>query len=279
MKPPCRVAEGTIRLGCVEIPFSFRLPRCGISVPGLRPGPFTLWLERLDTYECLLVEALPSREAQLHLKDERDKWTMWSLGKIPDSGVRYCPIVEFRDSLLSSRLHAAQLGVSVTGGQPVWLDCFVASAERIREVMPVAPEDCKAFELPGVGAVLRGISSAFERTIDSLTVSAEALASPLGRYIADCAVCIARLDGTRVECDSRIESFASAGVTGALQWFEEQRSIGGSKAVLHSAEVTFPDLNLIPIKRLRERLQLRIDEARLWTLPGTPLKVSDSRPS
>jgi hypothetical protein len=265
VKPPCRVAEGTVKLDSVEVAFSLRLPRCGVSVPGLRLGPTTLWLERLDQYEGLLVEALPRREARLHLKDGQDQWMMWSLGQMPDSGVRYCRTVEFRDSLLSSTLHAARLGVSVTGGQPVWLDCFVASAKRIREVMPLAAEECAGFELPGVGIVLKELSRAFDQKIDSLTLPAEVLTSPVGEYIADCAICIARLDGTRVDCDLRIDSFASAGVTGVLQWFEEYRLAGGRKSVPNSAEGASPDLSLIPIKRLREPLQLRLDEAQLWS--------------
>jgi hypothetical protein len=270
VKPPSRVAEGTLRLGHIEIPFSFRLPRCGVSMPRQPQGPFTLWVERVDEYDSLLIEALPGREGHLLLKDEREAWTLWSVGQIPESGVRRCLIVEFRDSLLSSNLHAARMGVSVTGGQPVWLDSFVASAKRIREVLPTAAEDCEVFELPVLGTVLREIRAAFDRTVDSLKVPVEALASPIGQYIADCLISTAVVDGTTIECAARIESYASADLTKVLRWFEQRYQKDGLAQVPSAAEVTFPGLSLIPIKRLRERLQQRIDQEQLWAdIAGT----------
>ena len=265
VRPPCRVAEGTLTIDSVEIPFSFRLPRCGVSMPGLRLGPFTLWVDRVDEYRSLLVEALPGREAHLHLKDERDAWKLWTLGIVPESGVRNCQILEFRDSLLSSKVHAAQLGVSVTGGQPVWLDGFVASAKRIREVLSLAAEDCKSFELPLVGPVLREIRTAFDRRIDRLEVPVEVLKSPVGQYIADCALSLAKLDRIKIDCDSSIDSYASPEVLAILLWIEKMQSESVVESQALGADVTFPDLSPLPIKRLRDRLQLQIDKARFWS--------------
>jgi hypothetical protein len=284
LQPGFRVAEGTIRISNLRVPFSIPVPRTAIYAPGVGHNVPVIWIDE-EPRHALLAWALPGEPAALELQDQDGSWKLWDIGVIPSSGRRELTTGAFRDYLLEAQFAAAQLGLRVRQ-KTNWSHIYLVSSKRIEALLPKAVAGWTAFEIPVIGPLLMHLHFLHERRLDRIDIDERVLETALGRYVADCAFSAEAIDGTAVVGPKNLREHCSLELQETIK-----ELLSCADGVKHEPESQpAPDFSRIPVKRIREIAEanwdksnraLRIGEMVLeWRTEVTaPLSAAPSRVS
>ena len=198
LKGGVRVAEATVVVSDIRILFSIPVHRTAIYAPGVRKDIPVIWIEDKPR-QVLQLMAVGGGCATLELQDQDGSWSLFDIGNMPSSGRDEVSTNAFRDSLQGATFPAARLGVRVNN-KHYWSELFFASAKWIKASLPKATAGWTAFEIPIIGPVLSNVRCLHDERLDRLHIDSRVFETGIGRYVGECALAAAAIEGTAIEC-------------------------------------------------------------------------------
>ena len=196
--PTRRILDLRLRHLTFELPVSLEVPRATAVLIG-DPGESVAWLEDAEAWIGFHLEAPAGHSASVCLRETGRMTTLCDVGRMPRTGAKDVPLIEFRDALQTAHLLNARVMLRFRENTYVPTELHVVSAERTRQALLDDKASDDIFDLPGVGAVLRAAKDVLEHPARDGFQPAVRVPESLRLWLEELAGCAHAFDSDRAD--------------------------------------------------------------------------------